>query len=186
MKYETIKILSIFLLFIILIPIPLFSIFGNNTQFSSFKTQTSDFRPQTSVGSDTTLIDALPQKPKVNALALENAMKKNPNTTPGMSYDFIFLTLITLVLYFVTYFLSVKNIIRKAIHRRIWNILLLLLAIVAVFGGFIATAQLKYNIMMTWYKDILFWHVEAGISMTVIAIFHIWWHRKYFINIFYK
>lgn len=136
--------------------------------------------------NDSSLIDALPGKPKVNQQALDNALKKNINTKIAQTYNIIFLTIISLLLYSLSFYLAKFNLIKKATHRKIWNVILLILAIIAIPGGFLITLQLKYNFLMSWYKNLMFWHVEAGIPLTIIALFHIWWHRNYFMRIFYE
>ena len=74
MKFNSLQILLIILSTIILSCLYTFSVFGQKNQhttpYSLLPTPNS---------SDTGLIDALPQKPLVNAKALENALKKTEN-----------------------------------------------------------------------------------------------------------
>jgi hypothetical protein len=43
---------------------------------------------------------------------------------------------------------------------------------------------LNYNLLFDWVRPLLYWHVEFGIGMACISIFHILWHLKYFLNLF--
>lgn len=98
-------------------------------------------------------------------------------------YDLITLSLLALGLYFFTYLLSRFKIIHRCNHRKIWNTLLLVTFIMACILGLVLVIQINYNVLGNWYKDFLFLHVEFGIAMTIIAIFHILWHWRYFNNL---
>jgi cytochrome b561 len=49
--------------------------------------------------------------------------------------------------------------------------------------GLILTIQLDYDLPFQMPVNLLFWHVEAGIVMTLISLFHIGWHFKYYANL---
>ena len=51
--------------------------------------------------------------------------------------------------------------------------------ITGIFGT-ILTFQLDYAPMYVWPVNLLFWHVEAGVVMTFISLFHMAWHFKYY------
>jgi hypothetical protein len=61
----------------------------------------------------------------------------------------------------------------------------LLLATFLITGifGLILTIQLDYELPFTIPFDLLFWHVEAGVAMTLISIFHVSWHFNYYRNL---
>lgn len=107
-------------------------------------------------------------------------------TATKKPYDLITLSLLTLGLYFFTYLLSRFKILHRCNHRKIWNTLLLVTFIIACLLGLVLVIQINYNVLGNWYKDFLFLHVEFGISMTIIAIFHILWHWRYFKNLMKK
>ena len=110
------------------------------------------------------------------------AVKAQPKPRP--LYDLIEVSALTFFLYFLTFFLSKRGFIRKLIHRRIWNALLLLTFIVSCLFGFWLVIMINYGIAMSTFRTFLYWHVEVGISMTLISVFHILWHLTYFKNIF--
>jgi len=78
------------------------------------------------------------------------------------------------------------KVFRKFVHRRIWNVLLLLTFFVTAVLGIILVVQINYNLSTAMVRDYLYWHVQFGISMAVISIIHIVWHWKYFFSLFSK
>jgi hypothetical protein len=73
--------------------------------------------------------------------------------------------------------------IRISVHRKIWNLLLLTTFLVTGVFGLILTIDLDYTLPFTIPVDLLFWHVEAGIVMTLISLFHAGWHFNYYRNV---
>lgn len=101
-------------------------------------------------------------------------------------YDLILISFITLFLYSLTFILTKLKLLRKIYHRRIWNFTLLLTFLVSCLFGFFLVIQINYDFVMEWFRTVLYWHVQIGISMTLISVFHIFWHLKYFKNLFKK
>lgn len=101
-------------------------------------------------------------------------------------YNLVSISLVTFLLYFFTLFLAQKQKIKKVTHRRIWNIMLLLTFLVSGLFGLLLVVQINYNFVMEIFRTILYWHVQFGIAMSLIAIFHFLWHLKYYLNIFKK
>jgi hypothetical protein len=74
--------------------------------------------------------------------------------------------------------------IRVTTHRKIWNVLLLgSFLIVAGFGLTMAIRR-DYALLFSVPFNLIFWHVEAGVVMTVISIFHLGWHLTYYGDLF--
>lgn len=88
----------------------------------------------------------------------------------------------TLVLYAFSSLLVWKKKIKKVNHRRLWNCILLITCLVScLLGLYVAIAKIygwSFN-----YAEIMVYHVDFGVSMTIICIIHILWHLKYFKNI---
>lgn len=101
-------------------------------------------------------------------------------------YDIISIFGIALVLYIFTYVLARKKVLKKCNHKKVWNIILLITFLVTGLLGLFMVIQLNYNLQISWFRSLLFWHVEFGIAMAAISIFHILWHIKYFMNLFKK
>ena len=92
-----------------------------------------------------------------------------------MSYEFIPISLIVIIIYAITYVLYKENVITEAVHAKIWGVLILIFALLLVFMGLILTLFTEYGIDILT-SDLQFWHVEIGIILFIIAIFHIYLH----------
>ncbi len=99
-------------------------------------------------------------------------------------YHLLPISLVLVFLYLFGCILSRKKIIKLVNHRRIWNCLLLLTFLFSGITGVLLIIKVNLGIIIPLPFDILFWHVETGIAMFVISIFHISWHWVYFKNIF--
>jgi len=118
----------------------------------------------------------------------EEVLSKNKENVVSKkrSYSLFTIFLISFALYGITTILHKKGIIRKFVHRRFWNVLLLITFLTAAVLGLILAVQINYNIFSPTYRDYLYWHVQFGIAMAAISLLHILWHWRYFVNIFSK
>jgi len=112
---------------------------------------------------------------------LEKPIQKNKKT-----YHLLPISLLLIALYIVSHILSKKRIINIAKHRKIWNLLLLISFLISGILGILLVIRINFGITTPLPFNMLFWHVEMGIVMTVISIFHIIWHWAYFKTIFKK
>jgi hypothetical protein len=87
------------------------------------------------------------------------------------------------LIYGVSFVLHKTKKIKVTTHRKIWNVLLLATFLITGIFGLILTIQLDYELPFTIPFDLLFWHVEAGVAMTLISIFHVSWHFNYYRNL---
>ncbi len=87
------------------------------------------------------------------------------------------------LIYGVSFVLHKTKKIKVTTHRKIWNVLLLATFLITGIFGLILTIQLDYELPFTIPFDLLFWHVEAGVAMTLISIFHVGWHFNYYRNL---
>lgn len=101
----------------------------------------------------------------------------------GYSYYFVPVFLATALLYALTWILSARKVIRTLLHRKIWNVVLLVSMVSALLGLFLILS-IDFNINITLPFNILFWHVEAGIALGIVGVFHILWHWRYFAKMF--
>ena len=69
-------------------------------------------------------------------------------------------------------------------HRKIWNVLLGLSFFGTALPGIIMAVRINYKLDIPWVDQIVVLHVDFGISMVMIAIFHFTWHIKYYTDIF--
>ncbi len=78
------------------------------------------------------------------------------------------------------------GILSKLLHRRLWNILLLITFLVTAMLGLLLTIQINYKLEWTFVNTILKYHVDFGIGMSFIAVFHLAWHWNFYKSIFKK
>lgn len=99
-------------------------------------------------------------------------------------YHLISISLGLTILYLITLILSHKKIITKITHRKIWNIILLISFLMSGILGLVLTFFLNYGYHPACYLTLKILHVEFGIAMGLVSIFHILWHIPYFKNLF--
>jgi hypothetical protein len=95
-----------------------------------------------------------------------------------MPYEFIPISLIVIFLYLITYVLYKENVTNKAVHMKIWNIIILISCIITVTLSLLLTVLIEYSISTPLASTVLFWHVEFGIALVPIALIHIYIYRK--------
>jgi uncharacterized integral membrane protein len=98
----------------------------------------------------------------------------------GRSYHLLPISLILIVLYIISHILSKKKVISVINHRKFWNILLLITFLASGISGILLVIKVNFGIVISAPFNMLFFHVETGIAMAVISIFHIIWHWAYF------
>jgi hypothetical protein len=101
----------------------------------------------------------------------------------GTIYYFIPVMAGFIAAYCLTWILSAKKVFKTLTHRKIWNLILLISALVSILLGLILTLNIDFNTGISLPFNMIFWHVEAGIAMSVVAIFHVVWHWRYFVKI---
>jgi len=135
--------------------------------------------PQNRIDSDEEISDA---QEDINT----TSSKSNQSQNSRINYYFLPILIILCFFYYLTYNLSKKKKIKIIQHRRLWNVFLLFTFLISGIFGIILAILLSYGIRLNFYSDLLFWHVELGIAMSIISIFHIAWHWKYFKKIVSK
>jgi hypothetical protein len=113
-----------------------------------------------------------------------NDIGDNSKSKSGISYYFVPIAVLLFSIYLITLYLSRKKKIKISQHRKIWNFILLITFLVSGIFGIILAIIVSYGIRLSFYSDLLFWHVEFGIAMAIISIFHISWYIKYFKKMF--
>ncbi|EKF85377.1 hypothetical protein [Methanobacterium formicicum] len=90
-----------------------------------------------------------------------------------MIYDMIIPTLPFIMGYLFTYSLYKVNLIKKAIHINVWNLIILVAFIVSGGAGFILIILLELGVSIPISPDLLYWHVELGLTLALVTIFHL-------------
>ncbi len=97
-----------------------------------------------------------------------------------VDYNFLTISIISIILYIVSLVLSKNGKIRIVTQRKIWNVLLLVSFLGTGISGVLLVLKISYGLQIGTQFNWLFWHVETGIVMTLISVFHIIWHLPYF------
>ena len=89
-----------------------------------------------------------------------------------MVYDIIIPSIPFIAGYLVTYILYKRNLIKKSIHVNIWNLIIGLAFLVCAGGGFLLLILLELGITLPINFGLMYWHVELGITLALVAVFH--------------
>jgi len=101
------------------------------------------------------------------------------------SYNFLLLSSLVFAFYFFSFYLSKTKKISLITHRRIWNIILLISFLISGIIGLILALFIDQKWSISWYLPMLWFHVESGIIMALVSIFHTFWHLPYFRSLFH-
>ena len=95
-------------------------------------------------------------------------------------YHIFPITLLLLLAYLLS-LLSVRiMVVDRARHRRFWNALLLLFFLSSALLGLFMAVKVNYKLNIPWIDAVTRWHVNLGIGLTVVALFHFTWHAGYY------
>lgn len=92
----------------------------------------------------------------------------------------------TLLLYLITWILARFKKMKTATHRKIWNVVLLITFMVSGLMGLVLVVQINYDVLGSFYSTFMWLHVDFGIVMAIVSIFHACWHTKYYGTLFKK
>ena len=76
------------------------------------------------------------------------------------------------------------GILRLSTHRKFWNVLLLIAFLVTASLGLFLAFQVNYKLNFKAENTWMLIHVDFGIALAVIAVFHLTWHLSYYLKIF--
>ena len=93
-----------------------------------------------------------------------------------MSYDILLPSIPVILGYLLTYALYNMGLIKKSLYVNIWNIVLLLTILVSGLAGFILLILLDIGISIPISPELLYWHAELGITVTIVTLFHLHTH----------
>ncbi len=88
---------------------------------------------------------------------------------------------ILLILTYMGSQLSVRlQLLDKNRHRQIWNVVLLLFFLSSSILGLFLAIKVNYKLNIPWIDRAMQWHVDMGIGLAFVAIFHLIWHLGYY------
>lgn len=89
-----------------------------------------------------------------------------------MVYDMIIPSIPFLTTYLLTYSLYKRHFIKKSIHVNLWNLIIGIAFLVSAGGGFLLLILLQLGITLPISFGLMYWHVELGITLALVAVFH--------------
>lgn len=101
-------------------------------------------------------------------------------------YNITVITIISVLLYVFSYLFVKTNKINYILHKKIWNLLLLITFIITALTSILVLLRLEYGIIYNLPFNITYWHIEIGYIMILISIFHMLEHYSYFKSYFKK
>lgn len=110
--------------------------------------------------------------------------QNSPDITSNMvegynpDYNILPLLLSLLMFYLITYILYDYNTIKKRVYRQIWSLILVGSFLFVGLSGIILSILADYNQVLPTNFNLLFWHVEAGIIMSISTVLHIHVYHK--------
>jgi spermidine synthase len=90
------------------------------------------------------------------------------------------ISILLVLFYLISWWLSSNYFISKNIHRRLWNSLLLFSFLISSGLGLLLIVSINFKIEFSWIKQAESFHVYSGVLLFLTALFHILWHLKYF------
>lgn len=89
-----------------------------------------------------------------------------------MVYDIIIPAIPVIAGYLFTYSLYRLNIIRKSLHINIWNLIIGATFIISAGAGFLLLVLLDFGVALPISPQLLYSHVELGITLALVTLFH--------------
>ncbi len=98
-------------------------------------------------------------------------------------YKLVIITIVFVIVYLFSLLLVKINLITLLEMRKFWNSILLLSFFITVLLGVLLIIRINFGWYINLPFNILYWHVELGTVMADVAIIHIVWHWRYYLNI---
>jgi hypothetical protein len=103
-----------------------------------------------------------------------------------MSYDILIPTLPFIGGYLITFSLYKFGLIKKIVHVNMWNFIIGLSFLISGGAGFLLLILIELGIKLPSINpQLMYWHVEVGITLTLITIFHFRDYWKVAKNMFF-
>jgi len=74
--------------------------------------------------------------------------------------------------------------VSKTNHRKFWNALLLITFVTTGLIGLFMVVKINYKLEISFYEQLVGYHVWFGIGMAIVGIIHSWWHLHYYLHLF--
>ena len=113
-------------------------------------------------------------------MSLNKSLYRFFNIPIIMSYEFVPVSLMIIIVYAISYLLYKENVITEAMHAKIWNIAIFAAGLILATIGLLISIFAEYGMSIAVNALLVFWHVKIGIVLFIIALFHIHLHRDRF------
>jgi hypothetical protein len=130
-----------------------------------------------------TLSAEMSQQPDDEMISLQPTEPTQSASPVEAPYHLFELSIALLFLYLISVLLVKYRIYTLATHRKIWNIGLTVSFLISCIIGLMLAYYVNVRNFPAFYRSLVLWHVEFGIAMTVIALFHMIWHWRYYLNL---
>ena len=100
------------------------------------------------------------------------------------AYPLLPISILVILFYSLSFAFSRMGIVSKANHRKFWNALLLIAFLATAIIGLLMVIKINYKLEMSFYEQLVGYHVGFGIGMAIIGFFHFWWHLNYYLQLF--
>lgn len=111
---------------------------------------------------------------------ISNLNNSNNSIQNKPLYNFPLIVILSTFFYLASYLLVKFNKITIVTHKKFWNSLLLLSFLFTAFSSIVWILKADYGIASGFFREVGFWHIEIGLVMIMISIFHALWHWNYF------
>jgi len=98
----------------------------------------------------------------------------------NMAYDIILIGFVFIISYIFSYALYRRNIIKKKLLSKIWNIIFLISFLITFCMGILQAGLIDFGFNISIGPDLIFWHGEVGIIFFVVLLFHLQSNRTSF------
>lgn len=99
-------------------------------------------------------------------------------------YNILPIILTVIMFYLITYLIYDNKTIKRRTFKQIWSLVLVISFLFVGISGIILSILADYNLVLPIDFNLLFWHVEFGIILTISIILHVHIHWKAFKKIF--
>jgi len=100
------------------------------------------------------------------------------------AYPLFPITILVILFYTLSWGLSRIGIVSKTNHRKFWNVLLLITFLTTWLIGLFMVVKINYKLEISFYEQLVGYHVWFGIGMAIVGIIHLWWHLNYYLHLF--
>jgi spermidine synthase len=99
-------------------------------------------------------------------------------------YPLFPITILVILFYALSFAFSRIGLVSKQNHRKFWNVALLLTFLISGLLGLLMVLKVNYKLQIPGYEQLVDLHVDFGIGMVIVGLFHFWWHLRYYLHLF--